>query len=375
MNQIIQPTYYDTFSCTAADCPYNCCKEWKIAVDADTKKQWKAMRCPEEMHSKKAHLANYVTSKGITLCEDGRCPFLNDGGLCHIVSTYGEEALSVTCHTFPREVHDLKTRTELTLSTCCPAVLDLLWKNVGFKKISSASLENARTDSPAEPASPLLDLRDFCQQQMADTDTTPEEVLKTIFYILLDYNELEEPWERKLQTLPENYAEVLQAIRSLPVDDAETAKEQREVFLDIIDQYLQKGIYIEFLTPLAKLAMSTSTEPDSSFDTVFQALLPKIRTLLEEEIYSTLVLEESDLYSVTMKWQWIAMVYTSIKQALYLSWIFQGRPDKIPYETLRDCVMFMMRITGYSEADIEDYLCSSFEEVIWPWGYMALLVG
>ena len=34
----------------------------------------------------------------------------------------------------------------------------------------------------------------------------------------------------------------------------------------------------------------------------------------------------------------------------------------------------LTRMTGYSEADIEEYLENSFEEIIWEWGYMNLIL-
>ena len=32
-------------------------------------------------------------------------------------------------------------------------------------------------------------------------------------------------------------------------------------------------------------------------------------------------------------------------------------------------------MTGYEEADIYEYLENSFEELIWEWGYLALITG
>ena len=32
-------------------------------------------------------------------------------------------------------------------------------------------------------------------------------------------------------------------------------------------------------------------------------------------------------------------------------------------------------LTGYEEADIREYLENSFEELLWDWGYFALITG
>ncbi len=32
-------------------------------------------------------------------------------------------------------------------------------------------------------------------------------------------------------------------------------------------------------------------------------------------------------------------------------------------------------MTGYDEEDIYEYLENSFEELVWDWGYLALVIG
>ena len=70
--------------------------------------------------------------------------------------------------------------------------------------------------------------------------------------------------------------------------------------------------------------------------------------------------------------QWIAINYVVIFQALFLSWKLKG---DISYEDVEKIVAVIIRMTGYSDEDIEEYLEASFQEIIWEWGYMALLMG
>ena len=37
---IIEPDFYKDFHCIGGQCSFTCCKEWKIAVDPETKKRW-----------------------------------------------------------------------------------------------------------------------------------------------------------------------------------------------------------------------------------------------------------------------------------------------------------------------------------------------
>mgnify|MGYP000635642621 CR=1 FL=1 len=62
--------------------------------------------------------------------------------------------------------------------------------------------------------------------------------------------------------------------------------------------------------------------------------------------------------------QWIGMEYATIRQAVFLRWQKEGR-GALPYETLRDYMVVISRMTGYEEEDIREYLENSFEELLW----------
>ena len=44
-------------------------------------------------------------------------------------------------------------------------------------------------------------------------------------------------------------------------------------------------------------------------------------------------------------------------------------------DRVRDYIVIICRMTGYDEEDIYEYLENSFEELVWDWGYLALVVG
>ena len=95
---------------------------------------------------------------------------------------------------------------------------------------------------------------------------------------------------------------------------------------------------------------------------------------MENELFSDLLMPDGDLESMVVQMQWIAMEYAMIRHSLFLKWMQDGC-GHLAYETLRDYMVLITRMTGYEEADIYEYLENSFEELIWEWGYLALITG
>lgn len=95
---------------------------------------------------------------------------------------------------------------------------------------------------------------------------------------------------------------------------------------------------------------------------------------LWKELFSDLLMPDGDLESMVIQMQWIAMEYTMIRHSLFLKWMQDGCRD-LAYETLRDYLVLITRMTGYEEDDIYEYLENSFDELVWEWGYLSLIVG
>ena len=91
-------------------------------------------------------------------------------------------------------------------------------------------------------------------------------------------------------------------------------------------------------------------------------------------VVSDLLMPDGDLESLLVQYQWIAMEYGVIRHSIFLRWLLDGQKE-IAYETVRDYIVIICRMTGYDEEDIYEYLENSFEELIWDWGYLALVVG
>lgn len=93
--------FFDSFRCIGNDCKNTCCKGWNISIDKKTF---------EYYQSQQGDFADYVKNNigqsgeeyYITLTKKGRCPFLDEIGLCQIYKEYGPEHQGKTCALFPR---------------------------------------------------------------------------------------------------------------------------------------------------------------------------------------------------------------------------------------------------------------------------------
>ena len=95
---------------------------------------------------------------------------------------------------------------------------------------------------------------------------------------------------------------------------------------------------------------------------------------MENELFSDLLIPDGDLESMVIQMQWTAMEYTMIRHSLFLKWK-QDRCRDMAYETLRDYLVQITRMTVSEEDDIYEYLENSFDELVWEWGYLSLIVG
>lgn len=105
------PNYYHKFKCIADKCKHNCCIGWEIDIDADTMDYYKQIGIDKiEYTGDVPHFK---------LCEDDRCPYLLQNGLCEIISRFGEDALCDICADHPRFRNFYENFTETGLGLCC----------------------------------------------------------------------------------------------------------------------------------------------------------------------------------------------------------------------------------------------------------------
>lgn len=367
--KLYQPDYYEQFQCTASKCPTTCCMQWRIAVDDETFFRW-----DEEW---KSHVKQGEDGYVIALGQDGMCPFLNDEKLCKIVIRDGDQAISHTCQTFPREEHIYNGRIDRALTPGCPAVLDLLWQQESFQLQERE--ESKMTCGEIAEINPILfEIRDWLLEIVTTKGVKLNTALEICFLIVKDLNELEEngSLEEKLQAYKNatDLKEIQDAIGDNDEMTSDRMEEYNLLFLDVSEIYRRQNIYTDFLLPLADAAEQLDNRQTKEWDDFRQKIQPfekHLRNLFAEEISSALITPGTEqVLDILVKLEWMAMEYAVLLQVLFL----QQRKGMLSYGELRESVCVIFRMMGYADDDIWEYMENCFDDVIWPWEYYSLLV-
>ena len=95
--RIVVPEYFLDFKCIADKCKDSCCIGWEIDVDDEAKSKYESLdgALGREIIEKTQH--GYFP-----LEKNGRCAFLDDAGLCRIISAVGDGYLCDICREHPR---------------------------------------------------------------------------------------------------------------------------------------------------------------------------------------------------------------------------------------------------------------------------------
>lgn len=123
------PLFYPDFACIGKACKDSCCRDWLIDIDFDTAEKYQRMggalgeKLRKKLHKKDGEFYFEVE-------KDGRCPFLQEDGLCEIQRERGEEELSKVCDAYPRRESMAYPYMQLDLHLSCEeAAKDILsWK-------------------------------------------------------------------------------------------------------------------------------------------------------------------------------------------------------------------------------------------------------
>jgi len=115
------PGCYPRFRCVAGACRHSCCVGWEIDIDADTLAYYESV--PGDFGQR---LRENIAEGAFRLDDRERCPFLNGCGLCDIILTLGEDALSQICTDHPRYRNFFTHREETGLGLCCEAAAELI---------------------------------------------------------------------------------------------------------------------------------------------------------------------------------------------------------------------------------------------------------
>ncbi len=375
MKKEIKTDYYDNFTCIAGKCSFNCCQEWKIAVDDDTYIKWNHLSLTKQNND---YIDQYVKQKDgtrvIALNEQKQCPFLNEQKLCNLVLNFGDEVLSETCAIFPRQIHEFADRKEYSLLPGCPEVVDLM--NQQDKICFTKNMFDLDEDI-------LLQIRTMMITIMQNQHFSISKSVMMIFYNLLDIYQNKSVLKKEIDEYKDKAVlkELSDTIDNMQFLRLDTFEENNELFLDIAENYRKQELYTSYLEPIAVIAENLSRDYDKrkvivqlqKFDKQFSSYEKLFRNYLVVEIFSNSLMPESDLESLVVMIQWIAMEYAIMRHSIFLSWLLEE--EKLSYTVVRNYIVVISRMMGYDQEDICEYLDKSFENLIWEWGYLALLIG
>ena len=383
MSQDIKINHYDSFKCIAGACSLTCCQEWRIAVDDATKKKWEGHHIQDEQTSEKVVLCDCLMKEEegqiIGLNKEKKCPFLSKDKLCQVVNQLGEDFLSKTCTTFPRQVNTFKNRKEYVLTACCPVVVDKM-KEQKPELIARHLVIEDREEAL------LYEVRQMMIHLVNEEAYSIPESLMMIFYNLLELYEVEgltlDEVQEKMN--PQRMKELIEAIRNMSFSQEDALLESNELFLDVVENYRKQGLYVPYLEPIAQIAEKISAQSEYGLAVEvmeqykkFENTLAHHEKLLKHyvmgELWGSSLLPDSVLEDMVTAFEWITLEYSVVRQALFLKWLAEG--ESLTYEMIRDYLSVIARVTGYDACDTYEYLENSFEDVIWDWGYLAMILG
>lgn len=372
---VIKTDFYDSFQCVGGECPITCCQEWKIEVDEETFGCWNKKYLNDSDNLPISSYVNEVDGYGLMkLNQDKKCPFLNQDKLCDLVIKFGDEILSDTCATFPREIHQFENRTEYSLVSCCPIVIDLLNREDVVK------LEGTDKKYLGDE---LYRIRDILIGIMKDKCYDISTALKMCFFVLLDIYHEGDSEEVIAQFEKEDVMDELSKhIEEVEFNSATSFGIRNDFFLDLAVNYRKEGLYTRYIEPIYQLAeqYENCEELDEVMEQfcVFEKQLEEyenlFRNYLITELFHNMLIPESDLESMVIMLQWIGLSYSMIKHCTFLEWMLEGH-DAIKYDSLKAYMVILSRMTGYDIEDIYEYFENSFEDYIWEWSYFGLIVG
>ncbi len=163
-----RPKYLRDFSCAGTKCIDSCCKDWHIDLDA---REFDYLRNAVQEPELKEILSSAVRMDPnrkagresgygyIELDSSGKCPLLDECGLCRLQVRLGEDALPRTCRTYPRNqvfVDGPSPEFHQHAAMSCPEVARLVMSEPSALDLAQANVD---ADALRLPATVTIDGR------------------------------------------------------------------------------------------------------------------------------------------------------------------------------------------------------------------------
>lgn len=133
-------SFYEQFNCLKGDCPYTCCKGWRVPLDDKTWRRYQKVPgikgfflcLATKKHPAEGHLLRRVFD---------RCPYLNKQNLCYHQCKGHDDFMPEICKIYPRLSVGYGEYQEIMLELSCYRAAELFFKNQGRLSLQDTDLE------------------------------------------------------------------------------------------------------------------------------------------------------------------------------------------------------------------------------------------
>ncbi len=212
----IYPNYYKKFKCIADRCTHSCCIGWEIDVDESTLALYNSMNTTlgERIRS---NIETDGDTPHFVLQAGERCPFLNQGGLCDIITECGEDALCDICRLHPRFRNFYSSFTETGLGLCCEEAARIILSEQDKFSIEKPE-DNALTEKEQEFFKGRAEIFDILQDRSKSIQQRFNFIAEKFgFSFDFKLNELCDTY-LSLERLDKNWTDMLENLKKSTLD-------------------------------------------------------------------------------------------------------------------------------------------------------------
>ena len=177
----IYPKFVGEFKCKAAACTDNCCIGWEIGIDDKTLKLYKTQNSPLDKRIRE-NIKEGEDGAVFKLGRNGRCPFLDECGLCDIIKEKGEVAIPEICREHPRYYNVLSDRVEWGIGLSCEEAARLILNCADIRVEKPGNIDCAPQDGDNALLAFLTDARGEFYKILYDSELPIRERLAALIY-------------------------------------------------------------------------------------------------------------------------------------------------------------------------------------------------
>ena len=200
----VYPAFYKDFRCKADRCVHSCCMQnWDIEIDEATAMKYLVMT-GELGETIRASMTDTKGNRRFIM-KDGRCPLLQEDGLCRIIMETGEENLCDICAMHPRFFVENGNFELAGVGLACEESVELLLSNstpLLFMEDRAPSLFDFPTLLSAMGCS-------LPEEALSYTPTINETYCRTILHALSQTEPVDEAWTKRLSSLSGSFTSML----------------------------------------------------------------------------------------------------------------------------------------------------------------------